>query len=113
MARASGNPLQGDLDAIKADIASLTDAIDRLASEGARVQAAMARTVKRSAKNASAAGSDIFDSAWDLSEDSAAAVSNAARTGVSMIEKQVKQNPLGVALVVLGVGFCIGFLRLR
>jgi ElaB/YqjD/DUF883 family membrane-anchored ribosome-binding protein len=113
MARAPETQLKHDLATIKSDVAALMEAIDSLASEGGRVQAAMAKAAKRSIKNGGAAGADILDNAWNLGEDSAAAVSNAAQAGVSMIGTQLKKNPLGLALVALGVGFCIGLFRFR
>jgi ElaB/YqjD/DUF883 family membrane-anchored ribosome-binding protein len=113
MASAPENQLKDDLATIKADIASLSGAIETLVSEGARVRAAMAKTAKRSARNASAAGSDILDNTWNLGEDTAAAASNVVQTGVSMVEEQVKKNPLGLALIALGIGFSIGLFRFR
>jgi ElaB/YqjD/DUF883 family membrane-anchored ribosome-binding protein len=113
MARAPEAQLKHDLASIQADVAALTEAVESLVSEGARVQAAMAKAARRSIKNAGNAGADIIDNTWNLGEDSAAAVSNAAQAGVAMIESQVKKNPLGLALVALGVGFIVGLLRFK
>lgn len=107
MARSPESRLKSDLDAIRDDVASLTDAIHRLVSESATVS----RTARRSVRNAASAGRDILDDAWDLGEDSAAAVTDAAKAGVSTVEKLVARNPLGVALIALGIGLSIVLLR--
>lgn len=107
MARTPESRPMNDLDAIREEVASLTDAVHRLVSEGAKAS----RTAKRSMRNAASAGEDILENVWDLGGDSAAAVSDAAKVGVSTVEKLFTRNPLGMALVALGIGFCIGLFR--
>ena len=104
---------QNDLEAIRADIAALTDTVGKLASEATKAQAAMAKTMKKAAKNAAGDVEEMWEEAAQLGQDAADAARDAAQVGVSTIEQQIKKNPVGAVMVALGIGFVVGILGHR
>lgn len=109
---ATENNLQNGLDAIRADITGLTETVGKLATEAGRVQADMAKTVKRAAKNAAGVGEEMWDEVVDIGEDTVNAARHAAQTGASALGNEIKRNPLLSVLIALGIGLvAAGMLR--
>ena len=108
---AAENDLQNGLDPIRADITGLTETVGKLATEAGKVQAGMAKTVKRAAKNAAGVGEEMWDEVADIGEDTIHAARHAAQTGASALENEIKRNPLLSVLIALGVGLVAGMLR--
>jgi ElaB/YqjD/DUF883 family membrane-anchored ribosome-binding protein len=110
MATKPENDFQTDLEAIRSDIAALTENVGKLATEVSKAQAAMATTVKKAAKASANIGAKMWDEAADLGHDSAEGVANAAHAGMFSLEKQIKQNPVSSVLFALGIGFVLGII---
>ena len=100
--------LQNDMEAIRADIAALTDTVGKLASEAVKAQAAIAKNVKKAAKSAGAVGEEMWEEAQQLGSDTADAAADAAHAGMASLENQIKRNPVNAVLIALGVGFLVG-----
>jgi ElaB/YqjD/DUF883 family membrane-anchored ribosome-binding protein len=93
------------LDRLRADVATLSETVKRLASEGvASAQSQAGDAASRVTQGASAAGHQIYKDAASLGHDAA----NAASAASGQIEMQIARNPLTSVLVALGVGFAIG-----
>lgn len=99
--------LDDDLGAIREDIAALRDALGAINDEGFRAASSMRKTANRFSRNTADAGAEIWDRSIDLGNDAAGAIAN----GVSAVADQVKRNPVGTALIAIGVGFLLGALR--
>lgn len=99
--------LEDDLGAIREDIAALRDALGSINDEGMKAASAVRKTASRFSRNTADAGSEIWDRSVDLGSDAAGAVQN----GVHVISDQVKRNPIGTALIAIGVGFLIAAIR--
>ena len=113
MATVPEKDFQTDLEAIRADIAALTENVGKLANEASKAQAAMTKTVKRAAKASAGIGAKMWDEATGLGHDTTGAVADAAYAGMSNIEKQIKQNPVSAVLFALGIGFVAGLIGLN
>jgi len=112
MAATPEKNLQTDLEAIRSDIAALTENVGKLANEASKAQAAMAKTIRKAVKTSAGVGAKMWDEAADLGHDTAEAVADAAHAGMSNLEKQVKQNPVSSALFALGIGILVGVIGL-
>ena len=104
---------QTDLEAIRADIAALTENVGRLANEASKASAAMTKTVRKAAKASAGIGANMWEEASDLGHDSTEAVIDAAHVGIGNIEKQIRQNPVRSVLIALGVGFLVSVIGLK
>src|SRR3990172_4236481 len=93
--------LQKDLEAIRADIAALTQAVGRLAADTADMRAAMKKSVSGAARDAGEAGERLFSDAIKLGGDTAGAAADAARAGMSSLEAEIKRNPISPLLTAL------------
>ena len=113
MAATPEKNFQTDLEAIRSDIAALTENVGKLASEASKAQAAMAKTIRKAAKASAGIGAKMWDEAADLGHDTAEAVADAAHGGMSSLEKRVKQNPVSSALFALGIGIVVGVIGLN
>jgi len=110
---AAEKDLPKDLEAIRADIAALTQTVGRLATDMADVRATLKRTVRTAAKEAAEAGEELLSDAMKLGGDTAEAAADAARAGVSSVEAEIKRNPISAVLTALGIGFVIGIIGRR
>jgi ElaB/YqjD/DUF883 family membrane-anchored ribosome-binding protein len=99
---------QKDLEALRADIAALTETVGSLAAQAAKAEAAIARNVRKAAKSAVGTGEEMWDEGVQLGEDAARAAVHGAHAGVSTLEDQIKKNPMNAVLIALGVGFLVG-----
>ena len=99
---------QKDLAALRADIAALTNTVGTLATQASRAEAAIAKNLKRAAKDAVGAGEDIWDEGIHLGQDAAKAAVDGARAGASTLEHQIVKNPMNAVLIALGIGFIVG-----
>ena len=113
MATTPQKDFQSDLEAIRSDIAALTENVGKLANEASKAQAAMVKTVKKAAKASAGIGAKMWDEAADLGHDTTEAMAGAAHAGVSNLERQIKQNPVGSVLFALGIGFIVGVIGLN
>ena len=104
---------QTDLEAIRADIAALTENVGKLADEASKTQAAMAKAVKKAAKSSIGIGAKMWDEAADLGHDATEAMTDVAHAGMFNLEKNIKQDPVGSVLFALGIGFVVGVLGLN
>jgi ElaB/YqjD/DUF883 family membrane-anchored ribosome-binding protein len=102
--------LQTDIDAIRKDIAALTDTVGKLASEALKAQAAMAKDAKRAARAASHLGEEMWEEAQQLGADTFDAAGDAAQAGMASLESQIKRSPVSAVLIALGIGFVVGLL---
>jgi ElaB/YqjD/DUF883 family membrane-anchored ribosome-binding protein len=100
--------LQTDIEAIRADIAALTDTVGKLASEAVKAQAAFAKDAKKAAKAAGAVGGEMWEEAQQLGADGFDVATDAAHVGMASLENQIKRNPVNAVLIALGVGFLVG-----
>ena len=110
MATTPEKDLQHDIEAIRADIAALTDAVGKLASEAVKAQAAIAKDMKKAAKNAGHVGAEMWEDTVQLGSDTADAAADAAHAGMATLESQIKRNPMSAVLVALGIGFVVGLI---
>jgi ElaB/YqjD/DUF883 family membrane-anchored ribosome-binding protein len=101
---------QTDMDAMRADIAALTENASELAKEASKAQAAMSKSAKKAAKASARIGAKTWDEVSNLGSDTTQAVRDAVRSGSLSVEKQIKRNPVNAVLCALGVGFVFGFL---
>jgi ElaB/YqjD/DUF883 family membrane-anchored ribosome-binding protein len=106
MAATPEKDLQKDLDALRADMQALSDTVGKLATEAARHQASMAKTVRH-------AGEELAAEARHLGTDAAEAAGDVAEFSLSAVEKEIKKNPVSSVLVALGVGFLVGIVGRR
>jgi ElaB/YqjD/DUF883 family membrane-anchored ribosome-binding protein len=117
MTMAAEKDFQKDLEALRADIAALTETVSRLAGEMADARTTMRDTVRDSvrsaAKDAAEAGEDLLSDAMKLGGDTAGAAADAARARVSSMEDEIKRNPVTAVLTALGIGFVIGIIGRR
>ena len=61
MATTPEKDFQNDLDALRADIAALTDTVGSLAAQAAKAEAAVTKGVKKAAKGAIGTGEDMLE----------------------------------------------------
>lgn len=99
---------QSDIETLRADIATLTETVGKLAGEAAKAQAAMGKTMRKAAKGAASVGEEAWDEAVNLGQDAAGAARDATHAGISSLERQIKANPLNAVLLALGTGFLFG-----
>jgi ElaB/YqjD/DUF883 family membrane-anchored ribosome-binding protein len=99
---------QKDLEALRADIAALTDTVGTLATQAAKAEAALAKNLKKAAKDAVGSGEDIWDEGIHLGHDAAKAAVDGARASASSLEHQIAKNPMNAVLIALGIGFIVG-----
>ncbi len=104
---------QTDLEAVRSDIAALTENVRKLAGEASKAQAAMAKTVRKAAKTSVGLGTKMWDEAAELGHDTSEAVTDATYAGVANLKRQIKQNPVNTALIALGIGFVVGLIGLN
>ena len=96
------NDFQQDLKAIRADIAALTETVGALATQASKVEAAIAKDIKKATKSVAGAGEDLWDEGVQLGHDAARAASDGGRAGVATLEKQIRENPVNAVLIALG-----------
>jgi ElaB/YqjD/DUF883 family membrane-anchored ribosome-binding protein len=113
MATSQEKNFQTDLEAIRSDIAALTENVGKLANEASKAQAAMAKTVRKAAKASAGIGAKMWDEAAGLGHDTTEAVADAAHAGMSNLEKRIKQKPVGSVLFALGIGIIVGVIGLN
>ena len=98
------------LEQLRADLATLSNTVARLASEGTSAAREQLRDAASSgAKWTGDAGHQIYRDASGLGNDAV----DAANAVVGQFEKQIARNPVTSVLAALGVGFCLGLLRHR
>ncbi len=110
MAISPEKDLQTDIEAIRADIAALTDTVGKLGNEAMKAQAAIAKNVKKAAKSAGAVGEEMWEETVQLGSDAADAATDAAQAGIASLETKIKQNPVSAVLIALGIGFIFGLI---
>jgi len=110
---ATDKDLQKDLEAIRADIAALTESIGRLGGDMSEMRTTMKQTVRDAAKDAVHAGEEILTEAMKLGSDAADTAADAARAGKSSLETEIRRNPISAVLTALGIGFVIGVIGRR
>ncbi len=114
---AAEKDLQKDLEALRADIAALTETVGRLGKDMAEARATMRESMKESvktaARDAAAAGEDLLNDAMKLGGDAAGAAGEAAQSRVASLEDEIRRNPVSAVLAALGIGFIIGIINRR
>jgi len=114
---AAEKDLQKDLEALRADIAALTETVGRLAKDMADARATMRDTmrdsVKTAAKDAAAAGEEFLNDAMKLGGDAAGAAGDAAHARMASLESEIRRNPISAVLTALGIGFIVGIIGRR
>jgi ElaB/YqjD/DUF883 family membrane-anchored ribosome-binding protein len=91
---------QHDLDAIRADIAGLTDTVGRLASEA--VNAAVGKNSKKAMRGVRRAGDELWEETHELGDDV-----------LSAAQHQIARNPMGAVMIALGIGIVLGLVALK
>jgi ElaB/YqjD/DUF883 family membrane-anchored ribosome-binding protein len=104
---------QTDLDAIRSDIAALTENVGKLAAEASKARAAMANTVGKAANASARVGAKMWDEVGDLGHDASEALTDAAHAGMSNLETRIKQKPMSSVLFALGAGVLVGLIGLN
>ena len=98
------------LQRLRADFATLSETVTRLASESAAsAQSQMRETAGDAARKASDAGQQVYRDAAALGH----AAIGTANAAAGQLEQQIARNPVTAVLVALGVGFAIGLLNHR
>lgn len=110
MATSAETDFQKDLEALRADIAALTDTVGKLASEAVKARSAIGGNVKTAAKKAGKLGEELWQETQQIGSDTAEAASDAAGAGVASLERQIRNNPMSAVLIALGAGFVLGML---
>lgn len=110
MVTSAEKDFQKDIDAIRADIAALTDSVGKLASEALKARATVGNGMKSAARSAGKVGEELWEETQQLGADTAEAAADAAGAGVASLESQIRRNPLSAVLIALGVGFVVGIL---
>jgi ElaB/YqjD/DUF883 family membrane-anchored ribosome-binding protein len=110
MATSPEKDFQHDLEALRADIAALTDTVGKLAAEAVKAQAAFAKDARNAAKAAGRVGEEMWEEAQQLGADSVEAAGDAAQAGIASLESQIKRSPVSAVLIALGIGFVVGIL---
>ena len=102
-----------DLEAMRSDIAALTENVGKLAKEASKAKAAMTKSVTKAAKASARIGSKMWDEATDLGHDTAQAATDAAHSGRLDLERRIRQKPMSSVLFALGIGFVVGVIGLN
>jgi ElaB/YqjD/DUF883 family membrane-anchored ribosome-binding protein len=110
MANSPEKDFQNDIEALRADIAALTDTVGKLASEAVKAQAAFAKDARTAAKAAGRVGEEMWEEAQQLGADGYDAAADAAGAGMATLENQIKRSPVSAVLIALGIGFVVGIL---
>jgi ElaB/YqjD/DUF883 family membrane-anchored ribosome-binding protein len=113
MATSAETDFQKDIEALRADIAALTDTVGKLATEAVKAKSAIGGNMKTAAKKAGKIGEEIWEETQQLGSDTAEAASDAAGAGVASLERQIRNNPMSAVLIALGAGFLLGMLGHR
>jgi hypothetical protein len=95
--------VQEHIEAMRRDIDRMAQAVSRIAKEGRRAQAQMARTAARATKTARVSGSDAFEEALNLGSDIGKASAGILGKGIEFARQRLG-SPLGVLLVLSGIG---------
>ena len=99
-----------NLDQLRADLATLSETVARLASEGAASAKSQFRaSAGRATRGANAAGEQLYQDISALGRDA----SDTAHAATGQIESQIARNPITAVLVALGIGFAFGALSRR
>jgi len=102
--------IQKDIEAIRADIAALSDTLGRLASAVHDARSTMRDSMKTAAKDAAketaGAGEELFADTVKLGSDTADAA-------VSSLDAIIRRNPITAVLTALGIGFLLGMMGRR
>jgi ElaB/YqjD/DUF883 family membrane-anchored ribosome-binding protein len=110
---AADKDVQKDLEALRADIAALTETVGRLASDTAHVRAAMKQTVGAAAREAADIGEQFVADAAKLGSDAAGAAADAGKAAMASLETEIRRNPISAVLTALGIGFVLGVIGRR
>lgn len=98
------------LERLRADIATLSETVARLASESASSAKSQAHEVASgAARRASDAGQQIYRDAAAIGNDAI----DIAQAATGQLEAQISRNPMMAVLAALGVGFAAGLLSCR
>lgn len=104
---------ESSMDAVRDELAALKQAIGKLNADGAGVATAVSRSTNRLAKLSKSEASGLTSQSMDLGRDALAVGGSAVRTGLAMAVDEFRRNPLGAAMVTIGLGLLVGALRHR
>jgi len=110
MAARTEKDLSQHLDAIRADLQTLSETVSQLVADTAGIQAGLKRRMNAAARQASAAGEDILHEAHELGGEALHAAARTANAAMSGVETKIERNPLTAVLIALGFGLAVGFL---
>jgi ElaB/YqjD/DUF883 family membrane-anchored ribosome-binding protein len=113
MATTRQKNFQSDLEAVRSNIAALSENIGKLADKADKAQAEMTQTVNKAAKASAGIGAKMWGKAADFGHDTTEAVADAAYAGMSNFEKRIKEKPVGSVLLALGIGIIAGVIGLN
>jgi alkylhydroperoxidase family enzyme len=101
----SAQDVQRHIAAMRRDIdrIRMARAVNRIAKEGSRAKAAMAKTAARASRTGRVAGDEVWEEALNLGADARKAAISGFRGGAEALRKRVG-NPIGVLLVLAGIG---------
>lgn len=103
MMNRSSNDIEAHLSAMRRDIDRMAQAVNRIAKEGVRTKAAMAKTAARASKSARVSGLEALEAALNLGSDAGRASIGVVQGGAGAIWQRLR-SPMGVVLLLSGIG---------
>jgi ElaB/YqjD/DUF883 family membrane-anchored ribosome-binding protein len=110
MAAGSEKDLAKHLEAIRADLAALSDTVSELVSDTAGMKVQMKRHLRDAARTATAAGEHMLHEAEQVAGEALHAAARSAGAAVHGVEARIERNPMAAVLIALGAGLALGFL---
>lgn len=101
---------ENDLEAVRSDIAAITENAGELAKEASKAGAAISKSARKAARASARIGAKTWDEVSNLGSDTTQAVRDAVHSGTLTVERQIKRNPVNAFLCALGIGFVFGFI---
>ncbi len=106
----AGPHIGQSLDQLRADIATLSETVARLATEGAAsARSQIKDSTARVTHGATVASEQLYKNAAMLGRDAA----ETAHVATAQIGSQITRNPITAMLVALGLGVAIGVISRR
>jgi hypothetical protein len=103
MVSRSSSDIQKHISAMRGDIERMAQAVDRIAKEGARTRAAMAKTAARATRSARVSSADMLEEALNLGSDAGKASIGIVQSGAEAAWQRLR-SPIGVLLLLSGIG---------
>ncbi len=99
----SPSDVQKHIAAMRKDIDRMAQAVNRIAKEGTRTRAAMAKTASRATRSARVSGADALEGAFNLGTDAGKASIGILQGGAEAAWHRMR-SPICVLLLLSGIG---------